>query len=128
MLILRFDGPLFFANGALFDEWVRVQVTRSASSGRPIRTVVLAAEPITRIDSSAIDELIELDDYLCQHGIDLVFAELKDPVREHLERYWLAVGDRPRFVDSQFAPTLGAIVDALREEDAALREKNTDSD
>lgn len=116
-LILRFDAPLFFANGAMFDDWVRGEVKAARSAGREIATVVLACEPITDIDSSAIDELVELDDYLSKHGIDLVFAEMKDPVRRQLERYRLKVNGEPRFGPGHFAPTVGSMVDEILDED-----------
>ncbi len=112
-LLLRFDAPLFFTNGAIFDDWVRGEVHAARAAGRTVTTVILACEPITDIDSTAIDELVELDDYLARHRIGLVFAELKDPVREQLERYRLTVEGRPRFGPGHFAPTLGAAVDEL---------------
>lgn len=115
-LILRFDAPLFFANGSMFDAWVRGEVKQARSAGRSVSTVVLACEPITDIDSSAIDELVELDDYLTKHGVDLVFAEMKDPVREQLERYRLKVDGKPRFGPGRFAPTVGAMVDEILDE------------
>lgn len=111
ILLLRFDAPLFFANGARFDDWVREEFRSARSAGRSITAVVLACEPITHIDSTAIDELVELDDYLSNHGVDLVFAEMKDPIREQLERYRLKVDGKPRFGPSHFAPTLSAMVD-----------------
>ena len=46
-----------------------------------MHTVILAAEPITDIDTTAIDELVELDEYLAAHGVRLMFAEMKDPVQ-----------------------------------------------
>ncbi|MCK0439536.1 SulP family inorganic anion transporter [Gordonia alkaliphila] len=111
VLLLRFDAPLFFANGARFDDWVRDEYRSARSAGREITAVVLACEPITHIDSTAIDELVELDDYLSKHSVDLAFAEMKDPIREQLERYRLKVDGKPRFGSSQFAPTVDAMVD-----------------
>jgi len=103
--IVRFDAPLFFANAGIFGHYVR---TIASSDPRPAH-VVLAAEPITSIDSTAIDELIAVDDYLTQAGIDLIFAELKDPVRDRLVRHGLA----DRFGPHRFAPTVGAAVDTI---------------
>ena len=103
--IVRFDAPLFFANAGIFGHYVR---TIASSEPRPVH-LVLAAEPITSIDSTAIDELIAVDDYLAQAGIDLVFAELKDPVRDRLVRHGLA----GRFGPERFAPTVGAAVDTI---------------
>ncbi|MDL9939032.1 SulP family inorganic anion transporter [Gordonia sp. ABSL1-1] len=113
VLILRFDAPLFFANGGMFDDYVRAQVIAARDAGRSVHTVILAAEPITQIDATAIDELVELDDYLRTHDITLILAELKSPVREQLERYNLTVDGKPRFDDSRFAPTTGAKIDEI---------------
>lgn len=112
-VLLRFDAPLFFGNGATFDDWVRDEVTAARTNGRQIDRVVLACEPITGLDSSAVDELVELDDYLRSHRIRLLFAEMKDPVREQLDRYRLTVDGAPRFPGDSFAPTLGAVVDLI---------------
>lgn len=120
LVLLRFDAPLFFTNGAIFDDWVRAEVNAARDAGREVTTVVLACEPISRIDSSAIDELVELDDYLAMHHIELVFAELHSEVRGQLERYRLKVDGQPRFGPGHFAPTIGAIVDELRRDDDKL--------
>jgi len=103
--IVRFDAPLFFANSGIFGDYVRLI---AETEPRP-EHLVLAAEPITSIDSTAIDQLIAVDDYLAQAGVDLVFAELKDPVRDRLIRHGLA----ERFGPERFAPTVGAAVDAI---------------
>ncbi|WNM24438.1 SulP family inorganic anion transporter [Demequina capsici] len=106
VVIVRFDAPLFFANGAIFDDWVRATV---AHGGTDVHTVILAAEPITGIDTTAFDELTELDDYLAAHGIRLVFAEAKGPVKDTLVRY----GAADRFPPERFFPTVGAAVDEV---------------
>jgi high affinity sulfate transporter 1 len=105
IVIVRFDAPLFFANGGMFDDYVRSVV----ATGPEVSHVVLAAEPITAIDSTAVDELVDLDDYLTAAGIDFVIAEMKGPVKDQLERYGL--GDR--FGPERFAPTVGAAVDEI---------------
>lgn len=104
LVIVRFDAPLFFANGGLFDDFVR---SRVEAAGPGVRTVVLAAEPITDIDTTAVDELVELDDWLAARGIRLVIAEMKDPVIDVLRDYGLT----GRFTPDRFAPTVGAAVD-----------------
>jgi MFS superfamily sulfate permease-like transporter len=106
VVIVRFDAPLFFANGGLFDDYVR---SRVETAGPGIRTVILAAEPITDIDTTAVDELLELDDWLASRGIRLVIAEMKDPVVDVLRRY----GVDDRFTPERFAPTVGAAVDEV---------------
>jgi len=106
VVILRFDAPLFFANGGMFDDYARQVV---AEAGDDVHTVILAAEPITDIDTTAVDELLELDDHLASKGQRLVFAEMKGPVKDLLRRYGL--GDR--FTPDRFFPTVGAAVDQL---------------
>ncbi|MGW0039279.1 SulP family inorganic anion transporter [Gordonia sp. NPDC003376] len=113
VVIVRFDAPLFFANGGMFDDFVRSKVRTAISDGRAVETVVVAAEPITEIDATAVDELVELDDWLRSHGIELLFAEMKDPVRDQLARYRLTVDGRPRFDNFHFAPTTGARIDEI---------------
>jgi MFS superfamily sulfate permease-like transporter len=106
IVIVRFDAPLFFANGGLFDDFVRSVVT---SAPGEIDTVILASEPITDIDSTAVDELLELDAFLASKEIKLVFAEMKDPVRDKLIQFGLD----QRFTADRFMPTVGAAVDAI---------------
>ncbi|MGZ8804715.1 MAG: SulP family inorganic anion transporter [Microbacterium sp.] len=106
IVIVRFDAPLFFANGAIFDDYVR---SRVKAAGPGVKTVILAAEPITDIDTTAMDELVELDDYLAKNGIRLILAEMKDPVVDVLRRYGLT----GRFTPDRFAATVGAAVDEL---------------
>lgn len=105
LVIARFDAPLFFANGAIFDDYVRGLVDTSPGD---VRWVVVAAEPITGVDTTAVDELIELDDHLERHGIALRFAEMKGPVKDRLIR--LGLGER--FPPDHFFPTLGTAVSA----------------
>lgn len=105
IVIVRFDAPLFFANGGMFDNFVRAVV----DSAENVHTVILAAEPITDIDTTAIDELVELDDFLRSKNITLVIAEMKGPVKDQLQRFRL--GDR--FGPERFMPTVGAAVDAV---------------
>jgi MFS superfamily sulfate permease-like transporter len=102
---VRFDAPLLFANGGLFGGFVRSVVERSPGT----LVVVLAAEPITEIDTTAVDQLVRMDDYLAARGIDLVIAEMKGPVKDQLHRYGLS----NRFGPERFMPTVGAAVDAI---------------
>lgn len=109
--IYRFDAPLFFANAKTF----RDEVRRLAQATPRPRWIVVAAEPITDVDTTASDVLFELDAELDAKGTSLVFAELKDPVRAKLERYGLAEEIEPR----HFFPTVGAAVSAFQAETGA---------
>lgn len=104
IVIVRFDAPLFFANGGIFDDFVRATVMAADSD---VHTVILAAEPITDIDTTAVEELLELDGFLASRGITLIFAEMKGPVKDHLSDYGL----NRRFPPERFARTVGEAVD-----------------
>jgi high affinity sulfate transporter 1 len=109
LVIYRFDAPLFFANAKTFRDEV-VHLSRAEPAPR---WLVIAAEPITDVDTTAADVLFELDRLLDERGQRLVFAELKDPVRRKLEDYGLTSEIPP----GQFFPTVGAAVDAFRAQD-----------
>jgi MFS superfamily sulfate permease-like transporter len=105
LVIFRWDAPLFFANAELFRDRVLGAV---ASSPTPVRWVVVAAEPVTSVDVTAADIVVELDDSLQAEGIELCFAEMKDPVKDKLKRFGLFA----RFGAETFYATVGEAVKA----------------
>ena len=105
LVLFRWDAPLFFANAELFHERVLDAV---ASSPTPVRWLVVAAEPVTSVDVTAADAVSELDDTLRAAGIELYFAEMKDPVKDKLKRFGLFA----RFGERTFFSTLGEAVSA----------------
>jgi MFS superfamily sulfate permease-like transporter len=111
LVIYRFDAPLFFANATTF----RDEVRRMARADPPPAWILIAAEPMTDVDTTASDVLQELDEALNAAGISLVFAELKDPVRAKIERYGLTRTINPR----HFFPTIDAAVAAYRQQTGA---------
>ncbi|HJS17637.1 MAG TPA: sulfate permease [Anaerolineales bacterium] len=108
LLLFRWDAPLFFANAEQFKEQVLIEVNKSPT---PVNWLVVAAEPITGTDVSAADMLVELDDELQQAGIQLIFAEMKDPVKDKLKNFGMST----RFDDRRFYPTIKEAVDAYLE-------------
>jgi high affinity sulfate transporter 1 len=111
LVIYRFDAPLFFANAKTF----RDEIRRLANSEPKPTWILIAAEPVTDVDTTASDVLEDLDKALNAQGISLVFAELKDPVRDKIERYGLT-----RTIDpGHFFPTLESAVAAFRHETGA---------
>jgi high affinity sulfate transporter 1 len=103
LLLYRFDAPLFFANAGYFRRRVRKLV---ADATHPVRWVVVAAEPITDIDTSAADNLQQLLGELRQANVTLAFAEVKGPVKDRLQRYGLFDAIGP----DRFFPTIGTAV------------------
>lgn len=92
LLLYRFDAPLFFANSRFFATDLDARIDERARAGAPVRCVVVTAEPITDIDTSAADTLRDLLRDLRLRGIELRFAELKGQVRETFDRYGIAAG------------------------------------
>jgi len=109
LVIFRFDAPLFFANARTF----RDQIRRLAAAEPRPQWIVIAAEPITDVDTTAADMLADLDEELNAAGTFLVFAELKDPVRAKLERYELIGPLDP----GHFFPTIDVAVDEFSRQD-----------
>lgn len=94
LVIFRFDAPLFFANARTFAE----QVTRLASTDPAPKWILVAAEPISDIDTTAADMLADLVGDLGERGTTLAFAELKSVVKGKLEAYELAeITDQIRY-------------------------------
>lgn len=105
LVIFRWDAPLFFANSELFRKSLEAAVAASPS---PVNRVILAAEPVTSVDVTSADMLRELEAGLRNSGIELRFAEMKDPVKDKLRRFELM----DQLGAESFHPTLGAAVDA----------------
>ena len=105
----RLDSPLFFANSEQF------QRRRARAIRKPpwsVRWVIIAAEPITDIDTTAAETLIEVFDELDSRGIRVAFAELKGQPKDRLATYGLY----DRVGDELFFPTLGTAIDAYVED------------
>ena len=103
LVLFRWDAPLFFANAELFQDRALDAV---ATSPTPVRWLVVAAEPVTSVDVTAADMLAELDETLHAAGIELCFAEMKDPVKDKLKRFGLFA----RLGEETFFPTIGVAV------------------
>ena len=106
LVLFRWDAPLFFANADVF----RTRLLDAVAAAEPKATwIVVAAEPMTDVDSTAAEMLEELDEELAQRGVELAFAEMKDPVKDRLHRYDLTA----RIGQDRFFPTIGVAVKAF---------------
>ncbi|WP_448681255.1 SulP family inorganic anion transporter [Pseudomonas nicosulfuronedens] len=105
LVLLRWDAPLFFANAEQFQIQVLAALDEAPT---PVQRLVIAASPVTSIDVTSADMLAELDKALEQRGVELQFAEMKDPVKDKMKQFELFEG----LGESAFHPTLGAAVDA----------------
>jgi len=111
LVLFRWAAPLFFANAELFHQRILDAI---AESPTPVRRIIITAEPVTSIDVTSADMLAELEHSLTESGIELRFAEMKDPVKDKLKRFELF----DRFGAEDFYPTIGSAVDAYLKEHA----------
>jgi high affinity sulfate transporter 1 len=109
LLILRFDGSLYFANAPDAANELRAAVEMSDPSPK---IVLIDGESISSIDATAIIQLEELVDELKRSGIELKFARVKSNVMEVVERtgFVETVGSNHFYISIQDA------VDAYLEE------------
>jgi high affinity sulfate transporter 1 len=111
LVLFRWDAPLFFANAELFHQRLLKAIAQSPTH---VRRIIVTAEPVTSIDVTSADMLAELKHSLTESGIELRFAEMKDPVKDKLKRFELF----ERFGAANFYPTIGSAVDAYLKDHA----------
>jgi MFS superfamily sulfate permease-like transporter len=115
--MIRWEAPFIFANASIFRKEIRKLI---AQTEPPPTWVVITAEPITDVDTTAGDMLIDLDLELNAAGIHLVFAELRDSVKQKIERYGLL-----ETIDRQhFFPTIEVAVEEFQREVRISTEHN----
>jgi high affinity sulfate transporter 1 len=107
LVLFRWDAPLFFANAEQFHARALDAVMDSPT---PVQWLVIAAEPVTGVDVTSADMLLELDQTLHAAGIEMCFAEMKGPVKDTLKRFGLFT----RLGENNFFPTLGSAISAYR--------------
>jgi len=107
LVLFRWDAPLFFANAELFHQRILDAIEESPT---PVRRIIVTAEPVTSVDITSADMLTELEHSLSESGIELRFAEMKDPVKDKLKRFGLFD------CFGAFYPTIGSAVDAYLQE------------
>ncbi len=80
-LVLRFDGQLYFAN----KDYFKAQLYKNmANKGEKLRYIILNAEAINYIDSSALNMLRQLVSELKNKKMDLLIAGAIGPTRDIL--------------------------------------------
>jgi len=83
LLIYRIDDELFFANAAFF---VRDVKSRLIESDPPATALVIDAEGVSDIDTTALQQLEELLEDLAEANVDVAFARVRQPVTDMIER------------------------------------------
>ena len=88
-VIVRFEAELFFANVSVLRKTVLEAVDAESPS-----LVVLDAEPITHVDTTAAEELERLIDELEQRGVEVRVARVERSVANTLRRCGVDLSDR----------------------------------
>ena len=83
LVIIRFEADLFFANADVFADDVRTAIRQAET---PPRVVLIDAESINDIDTTALDTVSKLTADLRSEGIEMWVARLKTSVAEITER------------------------------------------
>jgi MFS superfamily sulfate permease-like transporter len=104
LLMIRWEAPLFFANANIFRKKIRKLIAHRSFPHGVILLGILIDAP---------DMLVDLDLELNAAGIHLVFAELKDSVKQKIERYGLL-----ETIDQRhFYPTIEVAVEEFQREE-----------
>jgi anti-anti-sigma factor len=107
VVVYRWEAPLFFANAAAF----RRQVHELVAARKP-DWVVIVCEAITDIDVTGAGVIEQLDNELNDHGVHMAFVEMRDRLRDLVERYGLFAT-----LDAQhFYPSVERALIAIRTE------------
>ena len=109
LLILRWDAPLFFANANLFRDLVRKLIAQAEIKPS---WVLITAEPVSDVDTTAADMLASLVEELNALDIHLAFAELQGTVKEKIVCYSLM----DTIDEEYFYPTIEVAVNAFLDE------------
>lgn len=103
MLLIRVDASLYFANIGYLENWLRT--TLSVRPG--INRIILDMAGVNDMDAVALAALEKLTGSYAEKGIDLVFADVKGPVRDLMDR-----ADWPRTCGNRLFVSLRQAVDA----------------
>jgi SulP family sulfate permease len=100
ILLVRFDGPLYFANGNYFKDKVN-ELARS--KGPELKLILLNAESMTSLDSSGVHTLEAWVKEWQQRGVKVYLSGVIGPVRDLLRRWGLVevIGEKHFFLANQ---------------------------
>jgi MFS superfamily sulfate permease-like transporter len=84
--LIRFDGPLFFANSSYLDD----QITELMLSRETLKHILIVSNGINDIDASGEETLSLLIDRIRSAGLDISLSGVNEAVMEVLDRTHLA--------------------------------------
>ena len=90
VVVLRFAGPIFFANANRFASGVKDAVTAAKPQGA--RHLVLDLEAVNDIDVTAAARIAETLEWVRAQGLEVSYSRVRTVVRERLDHFDL-IGD-----------------------------------
>ena len=80
--VVRFDGPLFFANASYLED----QIRHRRKMKKALKHIIIAAESINDMDASGQESLSLIVDRVRSAGIDISLSSVHEPVMQVLRR------------------------------------------
>ena len=80
--LVRFDGPLFFANATYLED----QINERLRAKRELRHLIIVSNAISDIDASGEEALSLLVDRVRSSGVEISFSGVNEAVLQVLER------------------------------------------
>jgi SulP family sulfate permease len=112
MIVYGFDAPLFFANAPYLMDQVSDLIS---TADPPLKYLLLDAEAIPDIDTTAADTLKDIHQVLREKGITLGIARANKRLRETMQ----LTGLEDLIGVSNFYPSVRTAVEAFREDSLA---------
>ena len=84
ILILRFDGELYFANADYFFQKIN---TLAQEKGKALKLIVLDFESVNGMDSSSSDSLKQQIESFAKRDVKMYFTNVKGPARDTMTRF-----------------------------------------
>jgi len=104
LLIFRFNSPLYFANASLFHSRLKELIKRG---NPPVKAVIVDMVTNDELDITSIEMLEKLAAELERDGVEIMAAEVHQPVRDTARRSGLAT----HLVKARVFPTVEAAVE-----------------
>ena len=103
--VVRFDGPLFFANASYLED----QIRNRRRTKKRLKHIIISAGSINDIDASGEESLSLTVDRVRSAGIDISFSAVNRSVMKVLTRTHLNV----KIGEDHFYPTIEAAISAI---------------
>ena len=105
--LIRFDGPLFFANSSFLDD----QITELILSKKELRHILIVSNGINDIDASGEETLSLIIDRIRNAGLDISMSGVNESVMDVLKRTHLIA----KIGDDHLFPTMERAIHTIYE-------------